>query len=278
MYNCYGDSVENIRLKIREIKKNNKFCITNFFDNIKTELELVEYYEEKNSITFVVNDNLVRRGYFYSSDYVELCDLLSECSKDTFFEIITKKQDDNMEKVLTDAGCQKYATFKRLSNGRVSDNLFLNIPMELANVNIEDYGKLACQDDLEEIVNILYQIFDPRTSHISTKNEIVKLIELGNIIVEKANDEIIAFLVYKTEGRKFYINQVFNKGSKQIIHCILMNAILNSMKNGVNYIYSWIDEKNQRSIRFHERYGLKFDGLMDISYIKVTNTIENEFK
>ena len=66
--------------------------------------------------------------------------------------------------------------------------------------------------------------------------------------------------------KKFYINQIVNKGKREIIHAILLNRLEEYIKAGGKYLYAWVEERNIASVKFHEKYGMKHDGMWSMSY------------
>lgn len=261
-------SLEEIKIKINEIKKNSIRPLTNFYDNIPKNRNIVSVYNKEKSIVFCVDDNSVYRGYFYSSDLDELQDLLGKLNKNTIVDIITKKENLDVSILLNKSGFEKYAIFKRASNPNICEFDEINNAEYLEN-KLDNLGKYAELRDLKLIHSKLYKIFNPYTSHIMTVDELEYMIINKQVMVNITNNDLVSFLIFRIEGCKFYINHVYNNGDRKIIDYIMKKSLtkyINDFK--INYLYSWIDEKNVRSIRFHERYGMKFDGLIDFIYIK----------
>ena len=66
--------------------------------------------------------------------------------------------------------------------------------------------------------------------------------------------------------KKFYINQVVNQGERKTIHAILLNRLEAYTNAGGKYLYAWVEDKNTASLKFHEKYGMKHDGMWSMIY------------
>jgi hypothetical protein len=266
-------TIYNVKLKIAEIKKISidKKAFTNYYnyiDNKSFDIIMdVSYFN--NTLVFGYQDNLVYRVYFYSTEKEQLVNTLSTFPKSGVIDVISKDQNVYKE-IIENSGYRKYAIFKRAINPRPNGLLVQNVSSYLMEKYSDDYGRLAKIKDLDDVYKTICCIFDPYTNHIDKKEEIGKLILNEQVFLERNRNAITSLLVFKIEGQKFYINYVYNspESKPEIIHSILIRTIKQAMVHGVNYIYCWIDESNERSIRFHKRYGLEFDGLLDLIYVK----------
>ena len=66
--------------------------------------------------------------------------------------------------------------------------------------------------------------------------------------------------------KKFYINQIINKTGKEVIHAMLLSRLDQYRKSGGKYLYSWVEEANIASLKFHNKYGMEHDGMWNLVY------------
>lgn len=126
----------------------------------------------------------------------------------------------------------------------------------------------ALESDASEINKLLWSTFNTEISHLLSDDEFKEAIAAGQISVHR-NDEgtIDAMLQADVMPKKFYINQIINKsGRKEVIHSILLCRLEEYAADGGKYVYSWIEETNTASLKFHEKYGMKHDGMWNTVY------------
>ena len=126
----------------------------------------------------------------------------------------------------------------------------------------------ALERDASELNTLLWSTFNTEISHLLSDDELTEAIAAGQISVHR-NDEgtIDAMLQSDVMPKKFYINQIINKsGRKEVIHSILLCRLEEYAANGGKYIYSWIEDTNTASLKFHEKYGMKHDGMWNTVY------------
>ena len=218
---------------------------------------------------YIVNcENGVRRIWFYTIDFYDLAKLFEKLDSEEEYiaEIITK---DAMlyRKAFEACGFQKYAVMMRLSNpdilSVISDGMFL------AKTFAHNIGRKAEEKDAEAVHRKLWEIFDCRISHLQTLEEIRKSIYSGQIYVaEDEKRKIAAILQRVVAPKSFYINQIYNSLEPHIIHSILLNELKKYTDSGGRYVYAWVEKSNVASQKFHAKYGLKHDGLLDMIYIR----------
>ncbi len=125
----------------------------------------------------------------------------------------------------------------------------------------------AREQDAEEINRILWTTFRTEISHLLSADELSAKIRDGQITIHRnAEKQIDALLQAEAMPRKFYINQIVNKGSREIIHAILLNRLEQYVDAGGKYLYAWVEDKNIASVKFHEKYGMKHDGMWSMLF------------
>lgn len=254
---------------IRELKLSSKRVYSNCFLQFRDAGKEWEVFLSLQSILIVNKDNGVLRLLFYTADFDDLKELmdtslLSDC--EYILEIVAK---DKMlyHDELTNMGFRVLAQMSRLSVKDISP-LF-----EEGSNFCEPYDdslvELANVKDIQPLKMKLWNIFDTRISHLPNEDELRSSIEKGEFCLYRdGNSDILAFLQSVIEPKSFYINQVYNGTEKKAIHSIMHKRLSEYYLNGGRYVYAWVDEENIASLKFHEKYGLKPDGLWTCVYMK----------
>ena len=77
---------------------------------------------------------------------------------------------------------------------------------------------------------------------------------------------MVSLLQAIVKPRKYYINQVINRGDKNAFHTMVNHSFKAYCDQGGKYAYAWIDPMNIASQRFHMRYGFVLDGMVTQIY------------
>ena len=129
----------------------------------------------------------------------------------------------------------------------------------------ENFGEFATEKDAEELYQMLYQIFDFRVSRLPSMEELLELIRKNWVLLYREKGEIIAFLMYQIEGKKYYGYQIYNSGTADITYNLERRAIEYAKEHyGVNSSYSWTEIGN---LGANKRAG-QCDGTFDYIFVK----------
>lgn len=218
-------------------------------------------WSQGEKFAFSYEDHGIQRLIFFAKDMDAVDRLLLEIDSGRYFlEFMTKNPDEYVPD-----NSMKLAAMMRFVNPdcrRVfePDSRVLQykdtVPVET-----------AIEQDVAEINRILWSTFHTEISHLLSDNELRELIKDGQITIHRdANNQIDAFLQADVMPKKFYINQIVNNGNKEVIHAILLSKLEEYIGAGGKYLYAWVEDKNIASIKFHEKYGMKHDGMWSMIY------------
>lgn len=252
---------------IRELKLTGKQVYSNCFLRFCNAAQEWEVYNSLQSILILKQENNVLRLLFYTLDFSDLKQLLEESlpSEQEYILEIVAREKTLYRKELLNMGFTVFAQMLRMS---VKDISPLFLP---GRTFVESYDDLLAEqallEDVPALWDKLWEIFDTRVSHLPDKEDLKEAVMRGEFCICRGKDsEILAFLQSVMEPRSFYINQVFNGGGKKLIHSIMHKRLTEYCQRGGRYVYAWVDENNQASLRFHEKYGLRPDGLWTCVY------------
>lgn len=248
----------------------------NIYEKIKTvrcqrfltncySLDAVEYcqnvWTQGDEFVFSYEDHGIQRLIFFVKTWETFDQLLGGIKDGCFFlEITTRKPDEYIPEE-----AQLTAAMKRFANADCrtvfgSDSSVLKYRDA---VSVET----AKEQDAEEINDILWAAFRTEISHLLNEDELREKIKGGQITIHRNTDNRIdALLQAEVKPKSFYINQVVNMGNRENIHAILLNRLQEYQKAGGRYMYAWVEDKNTASVKFHEKYGMKHDGMWCMIY------------
>ena len=216
------------------------------------------FFECGESFAISSEDHGINRLYFFAKDKDEMGSLMGSVDKGVYFvEYMTKDPDE-----LTIAGAAVIARMKRIVNKDCST--VLEDPV-LEVYRDDTIGEYADVKDAREINKILWSTFQTEISHLLSDEEIEEIIKANKMIIHRG-DQIDALLQVDVMPKKFYINQVINKADKSVIHAMLLSELAKYVQNSGKYMYSWVEENNIASMKFHQKYGMSHDGMWNLVY------------
>lgn len=125
-------------------------------------------------------------------------------------------------------------------------------------------GEKADATQVHDINDVLWKTFHTEISHLLYDEELES--RINQFTIHKKGDQIDAILQAEVMPKKFYINQIINKGEKKIIHAMLLNRLEEYINQGGKYLYAWVEDRNIASRKFHDKYGMKHDGMWNMVY------------
>ena len=248
-----------IKDKIDQLNRKHSKIITNsYMGFLDTIVGGFNFYENANAILISYSDCGVRRLVFYSNDVEHLRALLSEMPAG---EYIMEKADRigfESDLDLCGAGFEKLKKLDRYSNNRIDELLGSDVPVLKYRGAVSKMVFTAAHR--ENVNRLLYETFDARISHLPDERLLSEQLDAGEFVGVMGDSEIVTLLQRRIEKKKFYINQIINIGKKDNVHSVLLEELDQFVASGGKTVYSWIEDDNEASIRFHEKYGMKKDG------------------
>lgn len=210
---------------------------------------------------FSYDDHGVDRLSFFAKTWDVVNELLSIIDSGHYYlEFMSKDYDEFVPN--ESSLC---AAMMRLSNPDCRYLLDWDSPLNqfMGSALVED----ACESDVEEINDILWATFNTEVSHLLSNDELREKIIDGEVTLHR-NDKgkIDALLQAEVMPKKFYINQIINKAEKHVVHAILLDRLEKYVNAGGKYLYSWVEDQNIASQKFHAKYGMEHDGMWSLIY------------
>lgn len=277
---CEHDMV-NVKKKMTEIRRNRqgRAIHQNYYGNCDQNEETFVVYGTDTVVLWEYDHDVIR-GYFYSSDEGELSELLQYLPNGCIVDYLTRTKGD-MQEFLEAHGFRLLHEMHRMSSSgltteekkQISENYAL---MREALYRPECVRK-AIVEDVDLVYQKLYEIFDSREAHLPTKDDLIKFIENGWVVLYEENRELLGLEIFTINESQFYGYQLWNgTGPEGYFSLVEYSNQLYAeyIKNDMNKPkqekagYCWVDASNRKALRLIKFWGSKFDGLYDFVYEK----------
>lgn len=253
---------------VNEIRKGNKYFITNAFFNFKQLQSMFDMnnvvLKIKKSVIFILleEDNFIRL-YYYAASLEELKEMLTllpkHPNKTIIVEVVGKK--NQIKNCINELEKLNFGMYSKLIRMK-------RLGQECKKIEISNV-RAASEDRINEIINILYSEFDTFISHLPTKEKVLKSIKNNEIMVVIEQQKIVALAYFENIGDKLlYLYQlVVDKSSrgKGLADNLLMYKFQNLTKDVTCQL--WVEECNQHARHKYAKFNFVPDGIVD--YIMV---------
>ena len=211
-------------------------------------------WEKGESFVFSYTDHGIKRLIFSAADWHTVDELLSSIDAGTYYlEYMTKQPQEYVP-----VHSSLTARMARIANADCRSVFDTDSPV--LQYQSHSAGVWAGEEDAGEINRILWSVFHTEVSHLLYDDELKEIIQRKQIMIARENEQITALLQAEVLPKKFYINQIVNRGDRKIIHGMLLRQLEEYVKAGGKYLYAWVDETNIASLKFHHKYGMEKDG------------------
>lgn len=248
---------------VNQLKKRGR-CLSNNFLTIE---EMKAYSRrpesmllcDENAIALVCEDLGVTRLYFYLSDLVAasaLKKLMEQVPQRPVAADCVGRQEqvDALSQALCGVGFSVYTQMGRLRAGKT-----INYP-DISEVGTDIY---AMPEDTDEILDGLWETFDPLVSHLPNRELLLNLIEQKLVIRLKNNEKIVAAICMERVGKQgIYCYQVYvspaqrKKGYGRLIFQTAVNCFHNCRPFTI-----WVEDSNTVAAELYHSFGFISDGL-----------------
>ena len=203
-------------------------------------------------------DHGIHRLTFFAKSWGSLNELLKQIESGCWYlEFMTKNLDEFIP-----GGFSLTAKMMRLANSDCRSVFEKGSPALL--YKDPAIGEAAVAKDAAEINRILWDTFQTEISHLLTDEEVAA--KIHQFKIHRKDGMIDAVLQADVMPKKYYINQIVNRGEKKNIHAILLSDLEEYIARGGKYLYAWVEDKNIASLKFHQKYGMTHDGMWNLVY------------
>lgn len=266
------------KTKMTDIRRSRKGpIIHNYYNNCDQDDEIFSIYGEDTVILWD-NDHGVLRAYFYSCNPDELVEMLKLVPEGIIIDYLTRVKDEHRE-LFERAGWEQKYEMLRMSAGQLSPEEQQEIAENAKTLEETLYYpenvRAAEEHDCDAVYEKLYEIFDPRESHLCTREELLQYIQNRWVSVYHEDGQLMGFHIFTVENNRFYGYQIWNGTGPQGYYSLTRNSdklfaeyVKEVPPEKIKPSYSWVNSKNRKSKRLIEFWGQRFDGLYDFVYEK----------
>lgn len=223
-----------------------------------------EVWNVEESFIFSYNDHGIYRLVYFAKDLQSLKELLKLPRRKQFCIDVMTKDSESMQKLFHACNCDLLAKMTRLVNADCRSIVENSV---VSKYRDDSLFFTATQRDVPEVNKKLWAVFDSRISRLLNDDELRTFVEKGNLYIHRNSLSVIeAVLQLDVMPKKFYINQVINESGTPVIHSMMLNALSHYVEQGGKYMYSWVEENNIASLKFHSKYGMVHDGIWNLVF------------
>lgn len=231
--------------KVTALKKKRKKLYTNIIWSEIEKYQIEEVYENEKAIVFILTRREKKNIYFAATDIEGLKQLMVKVPKGGVLEYQCRKYND-MQDYFLDMGFEHYTNYIRV-NYLYKENPYGKETGKrklLAELYDPDCCEYASNGDIDEIDRMTRKMLDPIGDDIYTKEEWKAIIEKRECLLIKENERIVAYYVWRLEGKKYYVNMLVNMGPANLSYTLERKVFEKMWKNGIRMNYAWYDERN----------------------------------
>lgn len=270
-------SFEDIQGLIKKIRDLRKGFITNFYPepfriSLWCKYNNLFYKSYEESVLFI-RQNGSFAYLFYCSSNIEMLNndltrfLSDYLLPDLVVDLVGNKSINGYKQIFISNGFTEYTSLVRMSKTG---------PPILKAKNNNFILNNAVQQDIPYLLALYTTYFDCYSEQIPYKEELVRWIDCGHIIVCRVNDRITGFLIYDLIGITLYLRYwfVYPKYREYKIGSALFHEFLRRGKDSKRQLF-WVIESNENAIKRYIHYGFYKEDMFDNILIKRKNETEN---
>ena len=197
------------------------------------------------------------RVYFLSRNGEELESVLRLLDKkDTINCPARNEINESLMKVLSHSGYQIDAIYERMNKTKNEDCEEFN-------------GQFAVKEDLDGIISLLYETFNPIYSHLPDREELLNMIMNNQILVNyDANNIVNGLIMWSIDGKVCNFHAWTSKAPGNESLSLFFEAFNYIESRGVHRSTLWVNETNTSAKSVYEMMGYQKDGLKDYIFVK----------
>lgn len=209
----------------------------------------VRYYGNENNLFLLKSDEGFQRVYLLANKGDEIKTVLKSLPANSCINIPSRIGIDIWLPILKEADYKQVAIYHRYC--------YLNY-RKGNDTNLQ----YAEKQDRDLIDKELHGFFSLLTGHLPNKNELNKMIEDKQIVVNRdIKGQVTGALCYQIKGKKAELPFWYDKDGNGL--SLLFNVFYLCHKAAVRRIVFWVNDSNDKTKAIHTMLGAKVDGLVD---------------
>ena len=253
--------IVDVKKKINVLKQSHGKLITNYYFGSIDDMQKAECLENDKALVFVVQEPFRKRVYFAAADPDACAVLLSQLPENSVLEYICQDDVNPLEPIFINGGMERYTSYIRATI-TYSENPY-KVPEAgrrklLQEMYDPEFGEYAGEEHAVQLYQITREVFDELCDDIFTLEKWKQIIADKECLLYCENGEIIAYFVYRLEGKKFYSNLSVNKGTADYLYNLERRVFEEMWNKGIRTFYSWVNEDNAKALRRENEMAKKY--------------------
>lgn len=242
----------DVKKKINALKQSHGKLITNFYYNSLDDMQKAECLENEKALVFLVQEPFRKRVYFAAADPDACSALLSQLPENSVLEYICQDNLNPLEPVFINGGMERYTSYIRVTM-TYSENPY-EAPEAgrrklLQDMYDPEFGEYAGEEHAAQLYQITREVFDEFCDDIFTFEKWKKIIADKECLLYCEEGEIVAYYVYRLEGKKLYSNLSVNKGAANYLYNLERRVFEEMWEKGIQTFYAWFNESNVKALQ-----------------------------
>lgn len=244
--------IQEIKEKIHTLKKVYGKIETNIYPGILCDEQEADLIENEKALVFVIQEPNRKRAFFASADEKSLSSLLTKLPSGAVTEYVFRKKINPLKDIFENGNMEKYTSYIR-ETVCYSESPFSVRETGRRKLLEQMYdptcGEYAKKEDAVELYELTKDTFDVLCDDIFTLEQWEKIISVKNCVLYRENGKIIAFYVFRLEGKKLYSNISVNKGAANHLYNLERRVFDEMWNKGIRVFYAWINNKNTKALK-----------------------------
>jgi len=249
------DYIRNI--KSQEMRSNSQWTIQTLKEKYAAGKVWIKCQRGLAIILLFDNEGVIRLSYYCEDPHslLQMKGLIPTLQAPMVCDLLGKEPKVTMQAEELGIVFQPYAQYKRM----ICTELISSDSIDISDVEPAHLG------DEVEILEMLHGEFDVLTARMPNLDLIRQRIENEEVFVVRKDNMIAGFINFESKGLKAaLLDYVMVRPEYRMQHIAkkIWNFKLKT-HNESKYYYLWVNMARQSAIRFHERNGFRFDGMVD---------------
>lgn len=248
------NEINNALIKIKNYKKK---LITNFYPNReKNEIWISKgsfHIIDQGEVIYFINKKVSHCTLFFIASSNEelrksLPSLIEKFSDEILIlDIVQREETSELLDIFYNHSFHYYTSLVRMNRLNADKDFLLDQPEGI---------KEASSAHLVLIQNFFNTFFDEKAEQLPEKDELIRWIENGNILLYEENNTLGGFLIYEITGSTLYLRYWFVHPDfrEKKIGSKLFNFFESKGKDTSRQIF-WVIKSNENAIKRYKHYG-----------------------
>lgn len=229
----------------------------NFYFGIVDDEQEAEVLENEKALVFIVQEPNRKRAFFAFAEEDSLKRLLLKIPAGTIMEYIHKTQKNPLEHIFIDSDMERYAVFLRRTLC-YSENPYTIPETGRRKLLMEMYdpscGEYATEEDVMELYELDRENFDVLCDGVFDLEQWKQVVSNQECLLYRENGKIIAFYVFRLQGKKLYGNRAMNQGPANYLYNLERRIFEEMWNKGIRVFYAWYNSENTKALnRFNKQ-------------------------